>query len=77
MVSANNVLDYFGQTVNVAARVQALAGGAEFVVPKHTLEEMPEVERVKFRVVEEFETHVKGVADPLSLARLVLAVPRE
>lgn len=73
VVSANNVLDYFGQTVNVAARVQALAGGAELVVPKQTLEAMPKEERTKLRVIEEFETRVKGVADPLSLARLVLA----
>ena len=29
IVSANNVLDYFGQTVNTASRVQHLAGGGD------------------------------------------------
>lgn len=72
VVSANGVLDYFGQTVNVAARVQALAGGAELVVTTHTWEAMPPQEQARFSVVEQFETHVKGVAEPLSLARLTL-----
>lgn len=73
VVSANGVLDYFGQTVNVAARIQALAGGAELVVPASTFEAMSVSERRAFHVIEAFETRVKGVADPLSLVRLGLA----
>jgi class 3 adenylate cyclase len=30
-IDSNDRLDYFGQTVNIAARVQALAGGGEIV----------------------------------------------
>ena len=32
VVTSNGVLDYFGQTVNVAARLQAQAGPAEIVM---------------------------------------------
>ena len=36
-VTLNDRLDYFGQTVNIAARVQALAGADEIVVTDDVL----------------------------------------
>jgi class 3 adenylate cyclase len=76
VVSANGALDYFGQTVNVASRVQHLAGSGELVVPVELLAEV-EKEPGLLRVVERFEARVKGVEAPLSLVRTVLgATPR-
>jgi class 3 adenylate cyclase len=34
MVTANGILDYFGQTVNIAARLQAQAKDDEIIVPR-------------------------------------------
>ena len=48
IVTANGVLDYFGQTVNVAARLQHLAGSGEIVFPHEVLASLPERERDSF-----------------------------
>jgi len=37
-VTANGVLDYFGQTVNIAARLQAEAEAGDLVAPEHLAE---------------------------------------
>jgi class 3 adenylate cyclase len=66
-VTANGRVDYFGQTVNIAARVQSRAGADEVwvtdAVRKHrAVAELPALdERVE---------HVKGVRRPLALFRL-------
>jgi adenylate cyclase len=67
VVTANGALDYFGQTVNVASRVQHLARSAQIVMPADvfaSLGSMPLAER------ERFEASVKGVEGPLALVRL-------
>ena len=70
VVTANRTLDYFGQTVNRAARVQHLAGPRQLVVPAELLsDEVP----AGLRVVERFEATVKGIEEPIALVRL--AVP--
>ena len=66
IVTANGVLDYFGQTVNTAARVQHLAGARELVVSRDLMTEAPP----GMRVIERFEAQVKGIVEPLSLVRL-------
>jgi class 3 adenylate cyclase len=73
VVTANSSLDYFGQTVNVASRVQHLAGPGEVVVPSDLFAGLGEEERDALGVKERFEARVKGVADPLDLVRLHLA----
>ncbi len=55
VVTANAALDYFGQTVNVASRVQHLAGAGEIVVPHELFEALGEERRREVRVVERFE----------------------
>jgi class 3 adenylate cyclase len=69
VVSANGVLDYFGQTVNVASRLQHLADSAEIIVPKSALEG---ADFAPMTIVEEREVTVKGVEAPIPVVRLRL-----
>jgi adenylate cyclase len=73
VVTANGALDYFGQTVNVASRVQHLAASGEIVLSAELLETMEEPTRARLTVRERFEASVKGVREPLALVRLGLA----
>jgi adenylate cyclase len=72
VVTANNALDYFGQTVNVASRVQHLAGAGELLVPQEVYAAMSDLDRARVRA-EPMSATVKGVDDPLDLVRLTLA----
>ena len=74
VVTANGALDYFGQTVNVASRVQHLAGSGELVLPVGHLR-APSTPRSRRRssCVERFEARVKGVESPIALVRTKLA----
>ena len=69
VVTANGALDYFGQTVNVASRVQHLANSAEVVLPAETYESLTAEEKASLVVLERFAATVKGVAEPLALVR--------
>jgi class 3 adenylate cyclase len=73
VVTANGALDYFGQTVNVAARVQHLAGAGELVMPRDVFEALPAADRARLRLVEPFAATVKGVDRALDLVRTTLA----
>jgi class 3 adenylate cyclase len=72
VVSANGLLDYFGQTVNVASRVQHLADSGELVLTAETYDELENAELGAMHLVERFEAQVKGVIEPLRLVRLRL-----
>jgi class 3 adenylate cyclase len=74
VVTANGALDYFGQTVNVASRVQHLAESGEIVVSEEIFATLSEEDRREIRVEERFEARVKGVDAPLDLVRLTLPV---
>lgn len=67
IVTANEAVDYFGQTVNRAARVQHLAGPRECVIGASLAGNVPEG---RVEVLETFEARVKGIDEPLSLLRL-------
>jgi class 3 adenylate cyclase len=73
VVTANDAIDYFGQTVNCASRVQHCARSGEIVFEEEVFSRLPAVDRDLLRVVEHFETQVKGVAHPLKLVRTKLA----
>lgn len=73
VVTANAAIDYFGQTVNCASRVQHLAESGELVVEQELFARLPEADRAALAVVEHLETSVKGVASPLRLVRTRLA----
>jgi len=74
-VTANGVLDYFGQSVNVAARLQGAAGAGELVLTaalagtaRQTGWLDPELE------AERFEASLKGLAAPLAAERVRIDV---
>jgi adenylate cyclase len=71
VVSANGALDYFGQTVNVASRVQHLAGSGEVVLARDVFDAMPDADRARVRA-EPLSATVKGIDHPLELVRLTL-----
>jgi class 3 adenylate cyclase len=61
-VTANKILDYFGQTVNIAARLQQEAHGGELVVAVETLQTMQSTGIIDDRfVIERFAPDLKGV----------------
>jgi class 3 adenylate cyclase len=71
LATANKVLDYFGQTVNVAARLQGEAKAGELVAPVSVIEDA--VARGRFGpelVTERYAARLKGVDGPLEVARV-------
>jgi class 3 adenylate cyclase len=70
VVQANGALDYFGQVVNVASRVQHLAGSGEILLPKEIYAVLDEKLRDSLQILEELEARVKGVEDPILLVRV-------
>jgi class 3 adenylate cyclase len=73
VVTANGALDYFGQTVNVASRVQHLASSGEIVLPVEVFEALPAGDRSRVVEKERLKARVKGFEAELDLVRLVLA----
>lgn len=72
-VNANDLLDYFGSTVNVAARVQNESRGGDLVLTDALMSD-PDVRRVVARVapeIEQFERALKGVNQRYTLYRLL------
>jgi adenylate cyclase len=72
VVTANGALDYFGQTVNVASRVQHLAASGEIVMPVDVLASMDEADRASLVEKERLRARVKGVEGELELVRVGL-----
>ncbi|MGH7436023.1 MAG: adenylate/guanylate cyclase domain-containing protein [Polyangiaceae bacterium] len=70
VVTANGALDYFGQTVNVASRVQHLASSGEAVLPSEVHAALEAEVHAALEIVERFEARVKGVEEPLALVRV-------
>jgi class 3 adenylate cyclase len=67
VVTANGTLDYFGQTVNVASRLQHLAASGEIILPENLTSF---VGHEGERVSEVFEERVKGVEAPIRVVRV-------
>lgn len=72
VVTANGSLDFFGQTVNVAARLQGLAESGEVVLESEALSRLPAELRAGLQISEPFQARVKGVTGPLTLVRVKL-----
>jgi class 3 adenylate cyclase len=68
-VTANGILDYFGQTVNIAARLQAQAGAGELVLAEEACEAMTRAGIIDDERLVRFAADLKGVGR-LKLARL-------
>ncbi len=74
VVTLNDRLDYFGTTVNLAARTEAQSRGADIVLTKTTLENAEGAEAVleaKGYRAEEFEGDAKGFDAPIPMVRWV------
>jgi class 3 adenylate cyclase len=71
VVTANGVLDYFGQTVNIAARLQAQAASGELVITRE-LGALAEAEKVlpAAWIHERYEAQLKGVDAPIEVVRV-------
>jgi class 3 adenylate cyclase len=75
-VTLNERLDYFGQTVNIASRVQSLAEAGEIVVTDDVLAHAGADELVERHRVEPGSAELRGVAGTLAVHR-IRAVPVE
>src|SRR5262249_45548259 len=73
VVTANGVLDYFGQTVNVASRLQHLAASGEIIMLEEAYAALDAELQASVVVRERFEARVKGVESPLALVRVARA----
>lgn len=73
VVTANDTIDYFGQTVNCASRVQHVADSGQIVMEEQVFDSLPEKDRALLEIVEKVETRVKGVAHPLKLVKTKLS----
>ena len=73
VVTANGSLDFFGQTVNVAARLQGLAESGEVVLEAEAFARLPVEMQTAMAVSPPFQARVKGVAEPLTLVRVRLS----
>ena len=69
-MTLNDRLDYFGQTVNIAARVQALAGAAEIVVTDDVLALPGAAELVAGLALEPSAVQLKGIAGDVAVHRV-------
>jgi class 3 adenylate cyclase len=70
-VTLNDRLDYFGQSVNIAARVQGLAAANEIVVTDDVLRQPGAEDLVADLDRESFDAALKGVAGPVRMHRLL------
>lgn len=74
VVTANGVLDYFGQTVNIAARLQGEARGGEVVVEASLADHAIQAGVLAPELVcERYAARLKGVDHPIEAARISLS----
>jgi class 3 adenylate cyclase len=77
VVTANGILDYFGQSVNVAARLQSAAGAGEIVLHEELAREAERAGWLGPLAVSQcFEALLKGLSGPLRAARIVADAPK-
>lgn len=72
-VALNERIDYFGQDVNIAARVQGLADGNEVCASQDVMEAPGVAEIVKGHRVSTDYVHVKGVGQKVAINRIVVS----
>jgi class 3 adenylate cyclase len=69
-VNANDRLDYFGRTVNVAARAGAESQGGDVVFLSEVFEEVSPSSELKSLPVERFKTRLRGLEGERELVRV-------
>ncbi|MBP7281025.1 MAG: adenylate/guanylate cyclase domain-containing protein [Leptospiraceae bacterium] len=73
-VNQNEKLDYFGKTVNLAARVEGKCKGGDIVITKvlYENEQVKELIKKENIQIEIFESNLKGFEESSELVRLIL-----
>ena len=69
-VTLNERLDYFGSTVNMAARVQAQSHGGDIVLSRDIAEDAAVAPLLKPYRIESESIALKGFDEPVTLLRL-------
>lgn len=72
VVTLNDRLDYFGQTINLAARIAGVAGAGEVAISQAVFDEPGIQELLVHYQVEAMKTAVKGIDDEVIINRLRL-----
>ena len=72
-VTLNDRLDYFGRTVNLAARLQSESEGGDIVVSEALAAEPGIAERLDALDAVAGVAFVKGFAEPVALRRIMAA----
>ncbi|MCA9232401.1 MAG: adenylate/guanylate cyclase domain-containing protein [Planctomycetales bacterium] len=73
LVSANKILDYFGQTVNIANRLQCQAEGGQIILPREIADcALAEGWLKGARIIGHFAADLKGLSESLAATRLVV-----
>jgi class 3 adenylate cyclase len=76
VVTANGILDYFGQTVNLAARLQGAAGAGELILVEAVADEALQSGWLgRHQPSERFDATLKGLDTPVSVTRVVVDRP--
>jgi adenylate cyclase len=71
VVTANNVLDYFGQTVNIAARLQGEAKSGQLITTAETAKQACEHHLMSSKLItEHYQAKLKGVDHLIDVARI-------
>ncbi len=70
-VTANGILDYFGQTVNIAARLQSEAGAGELVMTAEMYDRLPDDVPLAQYDHERFDAYLKGVGE-MAMVRIAV-----
>lgn len=74
MVTANDVLDYFGQTVNIASRIQGLAEDNGVVLPEDLIRRCVAAGWFSgLEISPGFTANLRGIPEPVTVARICLA----
>ena len=69
LVTLNERLDYFGTSVNIAARAQREANSGEIVLTNQVLEEAGNILESAGVQTESFDMYLKGISHPVRLTR--------
>jgi class 3 adenylate cyclase len=69
-VNLNDRSDYFGTTVNTAARVQGLSQGNDIVFTASLRSQAMAIEAIKHHICEESSVILKGLSEPISVFRV-------
>ena len=76
VVTANGILDYFGQTVNLAARLQGAAGAGEIILVDAVADEAQRLGWLgAYLPAERFDAVLKGLDGPVRVARVPVDRP--